>query len=188
MSTYEQILNDINKYNLENTDLNSLYLNSLYLDIFDKYNNKPLLDMAFYDLFEFEYTQNEFNEFNKTTEERIKRKDTQFRNQVIDKYKTCIVTDKPLKYCQVAHIYPYCLSDETEKYDPDNALLLCSDIHIGFDHIEPDFKINPDLKCIELSDQILADQTMSDYHKYNNKKIELSNKNIYYLKKKYNLI
>jgi hypothetical protein len=131
-------------------------------------------------MFDFEYTQ-------ETTEERIKRKDTNFRNQVIEKYKRCIVTNKPLKYCQVAHIYPYAMSDETEKYDPDNALLLCSDFHIGFDHKEQDFIINPTTQSIELSEQILADNTMSDYHKYHNKKIDLSDSSIYYLKKKYNL-
>lgn len=177
MSTYGQILNNITSYNLKDIDLNILYL-----DLLDKYNNKTLIDMAFYDLFEYEYEY-----IQETIEERIKRKDTQFRNQVIDKYKRCIITNKPLKYCQVAHIYPFSLSNETEKYDPDNALLLCSEFHIGFDHKEPDFIINPDLKCIELSEEILSDSTMSDYHKYHNKKIDITDKNIYYLKKKYNL-
>jgi hypothetical protein len=183
MSTYEQILNDITSYNLEDIDLNILYL-----DILDKYNNKTLIDMAFYDLFEYEHTDEFIEEtIQETTEERIKRKDTHFRDRVIEKYKRCIITNKPLKYCQVAHIYPYALSDETEKYDPYNALLLCSDFHIGFDHTDTDFIINANLKCIELSEFILSDLTMSEYHKYHNKKIELSDRNIYYLKKKYNL-
>ena len=89
------------------------------------------------------------------------------------------------KYCQVAHIYLFALSDSIEKYDPDNALLLCADFHIGFDHSEPDFIINPHTQVIEISESILADSTMSEYHKYHNKKIELSDRNIYYLKKKY---
>lgn len=142
--------------------------------------------MAFYDLFEFEYIQT--NTIQETTEERIKRKDKYFRNQVIDKYKRCIITNKPLKYCQVAHIYPFSLSNETEKYDPDNAFLLCSDFHIGFDHKEQDFIINPNTQVIEISEAILTDLTMLEYHKYHNKKIELTDKNIYYLKKKYNLL
>jgi hypothetical protein len=180
MTTYQQILNDITSYNLGDIDLNILYL-----DILDKYQNETLIDLAFYDLFDFEYKQTIIIE--ETIEERIKRKDAQFKKAVIEKYKRCIVTNKPLKYCQVAHIYPFALSDETEKYDPDNAFLLCADFHIGFDHTESDFKINPNLKCINISELILADPTMSEYHKYHNKKIELSDRNIYYLKKKYNL-
>jgi hypothetical protein len=183
MTTYQQIVNDINSYNLDNLNNSEINLHYLYLDIVEKYNNINLVDMAFYDLFDFEYIVNNTI----TLEERIKRKDTQFRNQVINKYKRCIITNKPLKYCQVAHIYPHALSDDKEKYDPDNAFLLCADFHIGFDHKEPDFIINPNLKCIEISESILTDPTMSDYHKYHNKKIELSDRNIYYLKKKYNI-
>ena len=180
MSTYEQILNDITSYNLEGIDLNILYK-----DILDKYHNETLIDLAFYDLFDFEYKQIITTE--ETIEEKIKRKDTQFRNQVIEKYKRCVITNKPLKYCQVAHIYPYALSDSIEKYDPDNALLLCADFHIGFDHTDTDFIINPNLKCIEISESILTDPTMSEYHKYHNQKIDLSDRNIYYLKRKYNI-
>ncbi len=180
MTTYQQILNDITSYSLEDIDLNILYM-----DILDKYHNEILIDLAFYDLFDFEYK--ETNTIKETIEERIKRKDKYFRNRVIEKYKRCVITNKPLKYCQVAHIYPYALSDSIEKYDPDNALLLCADFHIGFDHTEPDFTINPETQIIEISEEILTDPTMSEYHKYHNKKIDLSDKNIYYLKKKYNI-
>jgi hypothetical protein len=179
------------KKEIKSIDINNIVeLKNLY-NILIKDNDKDYLDYLFYSLKKYEHTDEFIQEteetIQETTEERIKRKDTQFRKAVIEKYKRCIITNKPLKYCQVAHIYPYALSDETEKYDPENALLLCSDFHIGFDHTYTDFIINPNLKCIELSESILSDLTMSEYHKYHNKKIELSDKNIYYLKKKYNL-
>ena len=169
------------------TDLYNLY------NILIKDNDKDYLDYLFYTLKKYEHkqiitTEETIEEITEeTTEERIKRKDKYFRDRVIEKYKRCVITNKPLKYCQVAHIYPYALSDSIEKYDPDNALLLCADFHIGFDHTDTDFIINPNLKCIEISESILTDPTMSEYHKYHNQKIDLSDRNIYYLKRKYNI-
>jgi hypothetical protein len=46
-------------------------------------------------------------------------------------------------------------------------------------------KINPETHLIEFSDYITQNSTMSEYHKYNNKKITLTPNNISYLKMKY---
>ena len=124
-------------------------------------------------------------------EERIKRNDAKFKEQIKNKYNNqCIITKKPLKYCQIAHIYPFSLSSESEKYDVNNGLLLCSDIHIGFDSEDNDFFINPENLSLEISQNIINDPTMEAYHKYNNLDLKsiLSEGNIKYLKKKYNLL
>jgi len=144
---------------------------SIYPDDRDK------IDLVFYDLYKFEYS---------TTEEREKRLDTEYRNIIRDKYKTCMITGKPLCVSQVAHIYPHTLCKLDEKYDPENGFLLSAELHILFDSKDCDLKINPDTQNIIFSKKILEDNSMNHYKQYNNKKIELSDKQKYYLHKKYN--
>jgi len=169
-------------------ELNNLILNlQSNKDFVNKYeeliklypNEEDKIDLVFYDLYNFEYIK---------IDEKEKRQDSNYRKKVIEKYNTCMITGKPLKYSQVAHILPFTDSNEEEKYDHENGFLLCADIHIGFDSKELDFKINPDTSTFEVSSHILNDRSMEYYHQFNNKKLNLSEKNIYYLKKKYNYI
>lgn len=121
------------------------------------------------------------------TEEREKRDDTSFRKQVRERYNNCcMITQKIPEVCEVAHIYPHCESNINEKYDIDNGLYLCKELHSLFDHSQFHMKINTDTHSIELSDYIMNNFSMSEYHKYNNIKINLTPNNIVYLKMKYN--
>lgn len=160
-------------------------LKKTYIELSED-NHKVNLDYLFYALKKYIYNPEET--LNETIEERLKRQDSNYRKEIIEKYNTCMITGKSLKYSQVAHIYPYSLSDENEKYDLENGFLLSVEIHIGFDSKELDFKINPDTSTFEVSSHILNDRFMEYYHQFNNKKLNLSEKNIYYLKKKYNYI
>ena len=158
-------------------NINSHEYKDKYEELINIYpNDIDKIKHVFLDIYNYEYSIGE-------TENRL---DTQFRKAVIKKYKKCIITNKPLKVCEVVHIYPFSKSSYNEKYDHDNGLLLCSELHKLFDNKDVDLKINIDTLQIELSEEILKDDSMLEYHKYNNNKLELSEKNIYYLNKKYN--
>jgi hypothetical protein len=146
----------------------------LYNDAIDK------IDLIFYDLYKYEYTK-----ITETIEEREKRLDSEFRNKVREKYKTCMITNKPLYVSQVAHIYPFKLCEPDEKYDISNGLLLSAELHLLFDTPDHKLIINPDTKIISFSEDILNDKSMIEYRQYQNMKIDLDEKNIYYLRKKY---
>ena len=120
-------------------------------------------------------------------EEREKRDDAIYRKQVKERYNNCcMITKKPIRVCEVAHIYPYTNSNTNDKCDIDNGFLLCRELHELFDNKYLDMKINPETCTIEFTDYIMNDIYMSEYHKYNNKKINLNQNNIVYLKMKYN--
>jgi len=149
-------------------------LNILYEELLKSHLDKEL-DYFFYSLKKFKYA-------NIKTEEKKIRNDDTFKENVINKYKRCIITNKPIYVCEVAHIYPFANCDENEKYDPDNGILLCRELHKLFDDnlIIID---NTTLK-ITFDEKILNDNSLSDYHKYNNTTLKLDISK-YYLKKKY---
>ena len=167
--------NDIIKYIDNNNDIN---INILYDELINNVN-KDILDFILYDKFNYEHIE----EVNETIEEKIKRYDSVFKKSVKEKYKKCMITGKPLYMCQVAHIYPFSESDIIEKYDINNGLLLSIDLHLLFDNFK--FIIDPDTHIVSFTDDVLNDDSMSYYITFHNTKIDLNNKNIYYLKKKY---
>ena len=173
--------NDIIKYIDDNNDKQ---INILYEEL-KNIADIDLVNFIFYDKFEYEYK--EIIEKDETIEQREKRLDTEYRNTIRDKYKTCMITGKPLCVSQVAHIYPHTLCKLDEKYDPENGFLLSAELHILFDSKDCDLKINPKTQIITFSKKILEDDSMVEYKKYNNKKIELSAKQKYYLQKKYDV-
>lgn len=95
------------------------------------------------------------------------------------------VTNKPIHICQVAHIYPHKDCESIEKYDISNGLLLSAELHLLFDNFK--FKIDPDTKFMKFLQDILDDDTMNYYKQYHNQLFphHLTERNIYYLKKKY---
>ena len=120
-------------------------------------------------------------------EEREKRNDTNFKKQVKERYNNCcMITQKIPEVCEVAHIYPHSEANDNQKYDVDNGILLCKELHTLFDHPNYHMKINPETQQIEFSVYIMKSVPMSDYHKYNNTKVNLTPNNIVYLKMKYN--
>jgi hypothetical protein len=168
---------------IKNIDTNNKYnLCKLYNELKDNYN-KDYLDYLFYSLKKYEYKETEETE---QIETREKRQDNEYRESIKKKFNyCCAVTNKPIYVCQVAHIHPYKLCNPEEKYDDSNGLLLSAELHLLFDNFK--FIINPDTHIMTFSEDILQYESMSYYRQYHNAKINLSEKNIEYLKKKYNI-
>ena len=77
-----------------------------------KTTSKRLLSYLFYTLKNFDPSIIE------TTEEKVKRKDKQFRDKVKSFYNNkCIISGRSEIVCEVAHIKPFSESDPEEKYD-----------------------------------------------------------------------
>ena len=56
-----------------------------------------------------------------------------FRNSLINKYNKCPISNLSHNICQAAHIVPYSKSNNIEKFDIYNGILLSSNLHIAFD-------------------------------------------------------
>ena len=168
----------INKIkNIDKDDKCNLYV--LYTELKNN-NDTDYLDYLFYSLKKYEY-----KETHEQIENREKRQDDEYREAIRKKYNyRCVVTDKPISVCQVAHIYPFKSCNPEEKYDESNGLLLSAELHLLFDSFQ--FKINPDTQIMTFSQDILDDDSMSYYRQYHNKRFpqKLSNDNIKYLRKK----
>lgn len=166
-------------YNLIlNLNTNIEYKNK-YEELIKNYpDDENKIDLVFYDLYKFEYIK---------MDEKEKRLDTEYKNKVKQKYNNiCMVTNKIIDVCQVAHIFSFKDSNNEERYDPENGFLLSAELHLIFDNPTFKFKIDPDTSIMTFSDEILNNPSMKDYHQYHNKKITLTDMNIHYLKKKYN--
>ena len=153
-----------------------------YEELIKIYNNdtdKDKLDLVFYDFYEFEYNINP----NETYEDKIKRKDKKFKESVTKYYNSCIITGRSLFVCEVAHIYPFADSELEDKYNPFNGIVLCRDLHKLFD--DKLIKIDPIDYRLTLSPEILLDDSLEIYHKYNNKILDIKPESKHYFEKLY---
>ena len=95
------------------------------------------------------------------------RLDHKFTEDVKQRYTNCIITQCPIYVCHI----PFAECNYNEKYDVNNGIILRNDLHCLFDkHL---LKINPNTMYVELDKIILSDMTMSEYHKYNNMKVDI---------------
>lgn len=158
---------------------NKIELYNLY-NILIKDNDKLYLDYLFYSLKKYEHIENNIE----TIEDKIKRKDNNFKNKVKEYYKTCIITGRSNIVCEVAHIFPFSDSDLNDKYNEFNGILLCRDLHCLFD--KKLININPTNFELILNDEILEDKSLEVYHQYNKKILNIRQESRYYLNKLYN--
>ena len=155
----------------KNIDMNKKELYEILLETFPEERVK----FAMYNRFEYLHS---------STEEKEKRIDQEsFKRDLIERYKTCIVTNISYKVCQACHIIPHSKCDNKDKYNVNNGLLLRSDLHILFDN--DNLKINPDTLQVELSNEILNDNDMKIYHEFNGKKLNINENSVVYLKNIY---
>ena len=125
---------------------------------------------------------NVFGYIHKETEEKNKRKDQQsFREDLIERYGECIMSGVSEEVCEACHIIPYAKCEDKDKYNIDNGILLRSDLHKLFD--KGLLKINPNTCTMLLDEKILLNPKMKQYYELNNKKININNNSIIYLKK-----
>jgi hypothetical protein len=163
--------NEITNEILNHKDMNKKELYEKMILIYPK----EKVNFVMYNLFQY---------IHKETEEKEKRKDqNSFRQDLINRYNYCIITGCNTIVCEACHIIPHSECDENIKYDVNNGLLFRVDLHKLFDNNK--LKINPNTLQIELSDDILNDNSMKEYHQYNNKKIHIHEKSIYLLKQIY---
>ena len=125
--------------------------------------------------------------YEETSEKKNRRFQDRFRRELIERYETCIITGISYKSCEAAHIIPYSKCSSSSKYDVNNGLLICKNLHPLFDNDSKELKIDPETLLIKLSDTILNDPDYEEYHKYHNKKIrcDLNENTINYLRHYY---
>jgi hypothetical protein len=153
----KHIIDQINKINDENIN----ELEELYYKL-KKTTSKRLLSYLFYTLKNFDPCIIE------TMEEKVKRKDRQFREKVKSFYNNkCVISGRSEIVCEVAHIKPFAHSNSEEKYDPNNGILLSADLHKLFD--AKLFTIDPETFQLKFTKEILLDNTLEDYYKFNKK-------------------
>ena len=171
----------IEKYINDNKDKSQ---KEIYIDLITNFNKEieiQMINFIMYDKYNYVHNDKEVK-----IQEREKRDDTSFRKQVKERYNNCcMITQKIPEVCEVAHIYPHSDSNIDDKYDIDNGFYLCKELHSLFDHPMFHMKINPETHLIEFSVYIMNNSSMSEYHKYNNTKVNLTPNNIKYLKMKY---
>ena len=111
------------------------------------------------------------------------RTDKTFKEDVKNRYNKCIVSDYHKKQCDVAHIKPFseCKSDY-DRYNPNNGLLLSSDIHKQFDMYL--FTIHPETFEIIINEDV---EDIEDYsiYQYNKKILNINKSSSSYLKYHY---
>lgn len=161
------VISDINK----NINMNKDELYKMLIDIYPKSD----VELAMFNLFGYEY---------KKTEEKEKRLDQQsFREDLINRYKGCIITGVSEYVCEACHIIPHSECLDKDKYNVDNGLLLRKDLHALFD--KGLVKINHNTQTILLDDKILNDPKMKQYFDLNNQKIDIHKNSIPFLQKIY---
>ena len=106
-----------------------------------------------------------------------KRNDKEFRKSVRERYNNkCIITGYDVAVCDVAHIKDFsnCTTDY-EKYDINNGILLCKNMHSLFDKYF--FSINPETLMVEV------DKTKENVglFEYNNKQVYIDENSKKYL-------
>ena len=143
-----------------------------------------------------QYIKEELYE-SENTKLQICRNDDEFKKAVNELYKTCIICD--VGEChkssyEIAHIWDFskCNTSE-EKYDVNNGILLCANMHKYFDSKCGLLKF----EIISYTNNVYNDTVMckvvfcesiknsSYYKKYNGKQIQFNKYNIIYLQKKY---
>lgn len=103
-----------------------------------------------------------------------------FREKIISKYKSCIITHKPPDMCEACHIIPYS-ENEKKRYDINNGLLLSADLHRLFDKYC--WSINPNTSKIAVSASLRLNKQYQSINQYHGQFINLDKKTLINLNK-----
>jgi len=169
-------------------------------DCLDKYDKNKVMYFikTLFDI-KIEYVEENIAK-TENTQIKVCRNDTEFKKAVNELYKTCIICD--IGDChksayEVAHIWDFAKCDTPEqKYDVNNGILLCANMHKYFDSkcgllkLEPvshiDDNCNDNCKNTVICKVVFC-ESISDssyYKKYNGKQIKFNKQKIMYLEKK----
>jgi len=158
----------------------------------DKYlsNNKTITKKEWKKIYEnYEDFELDFNFLKDTlypeakyTEETLSRyNQVTFRKALLKKFDNkCVVSNIDCEdELEAAHIVPFC---EDNEFNINNGLILSRNLHATFDKYH--WSINPDTLKVEIKADILK-QKKSSILEYNNKKIDLDQSSIDFLKNHY---
>jgi predicted restriction endonuclease len=183
-------LYDIFNINKTNSDIHiSNELEYFIYDLLEKYNKNKVMYFI-KELFDIEFK----DDIEEELQLQVSRNDDEFRKAVKEKYKNCIICD--INDChkasyQVAHIYDFAKCENIqERYDINNGLLMCSNMHKYFDDSLLKFVIDIDSNDNYLAKIVFCDSMINYgfYKKYNGKTIQFNKQNILYIEKKNNSI
>ena len=185
-------------YNIENEEEKAKNLENFIYDSLNKYNKNKVMYFIkqLFDI-EIQYIEEDLYE-SENTQLKICRNDKEFKKSVIDLYKTCIICDSGdchKSAYEVAHIWDFAKCNSLEsKYDVNNGILLCANMHKYFDSkcrlmkFEVISNINDNSNTV-MCKVVFCESILNSsyYKKYNGKQIKFNKQNIMYLDKK-NLI
>lgn len=117
-----------------------------------------------------------------TIEERERRLDTKFKKEVRERYHRCVISEHSQTQCDVIHLLSFSESNEYQKYDPNNGLLMDKSLHSLFDKYY--FTINPENNQIELN-LSKEDIEETSINQYKNKKLDINPDSKIYLERHY---
>jgi hypothetical protein len=130
----------------------------IFYDIYNNYNNyefinkeycKNYLLIIFSELYEKVIDLEIINNMIEKREIIPRTNQQKFRQEVISRFRTCIISDIHYESCQASHIYD--LSDEPLNYDVNNGILLNATLHMEFDQLK--WGIHPDTYKIIISEK-----------------------------------
>jgi hypothetical protein len=171
-------MEDINNY-LQKVKKENIILDNTFFDRYKEFNNYSDKNIFKIDV-EFLCSYIYDIKIDTTGKKDIRNGQQKFSLGLIDRYKNCMITGRSNIVCEACHIVPH--SDQ-ENYDLDNGLLLCKELHCLFD--KDQLKINYETSTVELSDTVMNDCTLKDYHQYHLTKLNLNNNVKKYLKLRY---
>ena len=190
-SIYNKYCEIKDKYDEETYNMFDIFTETILNKYKDTiYENVVLYFLKYY--FDIEYQVSKYKDLEESTQLQVCRNDDEFKKAVKDRYKTCIICD--IYDChkssyQVAHIFDFSKCEtELEKYDVNNGILLCSNMHKYFDDSLLKFVVDGEYDDNYLVNIVFCD-SMCDYmfyKKYNGKKILFNKENIVYIEKKNN--
>ena len=163
---------------------NNNYINydELYKKLIDLFydeipNSLYIINFIMYDKFKF-------YPFNSSNQDVLslaleRRGQSDFRINIINRDKKCIISGDNISMCEACHIIPY---NKSKSYDINNGILLTASLHKLFDKYY--FSINNNK--VMLSNKILNKKTFDDYQRYHEQIINVPKECIENLKSHYN--
>ncbi len=178
----------IDSMGIDFSDTNFFIIYKLVINEFysDKNSSIQIINFVFYDKFKIQ--PHLFDSTKKLCNERLGQ--TNFRNDLISFYQTCIISGDDSDICQACHILPY---SKTKINCVDNGLLLNYNFHHLFDSFLISFKYKSnyddiyDLYHVVLSDSVIAKPSYSNFTQYNGKIVKINSKSKTFLESSYKL-
>jgi predicted restriction endonuclease len=181
-------------YNINNEEIKAIKLEEFIYDSLSKYNKNKVMYFI-KQLFNIEIQFIKEDSKTEKTQNKICRNDDEFKKAVHSLYKTCIICnegDCHKSAYEIAHIWDFANCDSLEsKYDVNNGILLCANMHKYFDSkcrlLKFEVIKNIDDDSNNVLCKIVFCESISDssyYKKYNGKQIKFNKQNIMYLDKK----